>query len=64
MYILSISKKAFIRFEEDKSITIVSMPEKATRFKTIGDAMRIAAQVNEDFEIAIVKVISLYAIFN
>lgn len=59
MYILSISKKAFIRFEENRDITIVATPDKATQFKTIGDAMRAAIQVNEDFEEDIVKAVPL-----
>lgn len=59
MYILSISKKEFVRLEENGDTTIVSNPEKATQFKTIGDAMRAAVRVNEDFEEDITKVVSL-----
>lgn len=59
MYILSISKKAFVRLEDNGDTTIVSVPERATKFETIGDAMRAAVQVNEDFEEDITKVVSL-----
>lgn len=59
MYILSISKKAFIRLEDNGDTTIVSVPERATKFKTIGDAMRAAVQVNEDFEEDVAKAVSL-----
>ena len=71
MYILSISPKAFIRQGQDISpkafirqgqdgeIIIVSNPNRATTFDKIGDAMRIAAQVNEDLETNKVHVFSL-----
>nr|DAJ81351.1 MAG TPA: hypothetical protein [Caudoviricetes sp.] len=59
MYILRISKKAFIRLEENGDTTIVSVPERATKFETIGDAMRAAVQVNEDFEEDIVTAVPL-----
>lgn len=59
MYILRISKKAFIRLEENGDTTIVSAPERATKFETIGDAMRAAVQVNEDFEEDIVTAVPL-----
>lgn len=59
MYILSISKKAFIRLEENGDTTIISNPEKATTFEAIGDAMKTASRVNYDLESTVVRVISL-----
>mgnify|MGYP001194410483 FL=1 len=59
MYILRLGTRAFISSEENGNITIVSTPEKATRFDNIGDAMRIAAQANEDLETNKVHVFSL-----
>ena len=59
MYILKISPKAFIKQGQEGEIIIVSNPNKATTFDTIGDAMRIAAQVNEDLETNKVHVFSL-----
>ena len=50
MYILKISPKAFIKQGQDGEIIIVSNPNKATTFDNIGDAMRIAVQVNDDLE--------------
>lgn len=50
MYIISISKKAFVRFEEDGNTTIVNSPEKATSFETIGTAMKKAAEINATWE--------------
>lgn len=58
MYILSISKKAFIRLEENGDTTIVSVPDRATEFDNIGDAMKEASKVNYDLESNIVRVIS------
>ena len=59
MHILRISPKAFIRYGQDNEIIIVNSPNKATTFDNIGDAMRIAAQVNEDLETNKVHVFSL-----
>lgn len=55
-YILSISPKAFIRLEPEE-IIISSKFEKATIFNKIGIAMAKAAEINNDFEANIVKVI-------
>lgn len=57
-YILSISPKAFIRFEPGE-IIISSKLEKATVFDKIGTAMTEAAKINEDFEADVVRVIKL-----
>ena len=59
MYILRISPKAFVKQGPDGEIIIVSNPNKATTFDNIGDAMRIAVQVNEDLETNKVHVFSL-----
>lgn len=60
MYILRISPKAFVKQgQEEGEIIIVSNPNKATTFDNIGDAMRIAAQVNEDLETNKIHVFSL-----
>ena len=59
MYILKISPKAFVKQGQDGEIIIVSNPNRATTFDKIGDAMRIAAQVNEDLETNKVHVFSL-----
>ena len=59
-YILRISNKAFIKLEENSNdIIVVQEPERATKFDLIGDAMIIAAQINEDWEANIVKVIKV-----
>ena len=59
MYVLRISSKAFIKQGQDGEIIIVNSPDKATTFDNIGDAMRIATQVNEDLETNEVHVFSL-----
>ena len=59
MYILRISPKAFIKQGQDGEIIIVSSPNKATTFDTIGDAIKVATQINEDLETNNVHVFSL-----
>lgn len=56
-YILKISNKAFVKVEDNSDLTIVQEPERATKIEKVGDAMRQASQINEDWEEAIVKVI-------
>lgn len=57
MYILQISPKAYIKLEENSNDIIVMQElERATKFDAIGDAMREAARINEDWEEYIVKV--------
>lgn len=56
-YILKISNKAFVKIEDNSDLTIVQEPERATKIEKVGDAMRQASQINEDWEEAIVKVI-------
>lgn len=59
MYILRISPKAFIKQGQDGEIIIVNSPNKATTFDTIGDAMKLATQINEDLETNKVHIFSL-----
>lgn len=56
-YILKISNKAFIKLEDNGDITVVQDPERASKIGTVGDAMREAAQINEDWEANIVQLI-------
>ena len=59
MYILKISPKTFVKLGQDEEIIIVSNPSMATTFDKIGDALRMAAQINEDLETNKVHVFSL-----
>lgn len=56
MYILRISNKAFVQVKPDE-VVITSDYEKATKYNTIGEAMRVASELNNDFESHIIKVI-------
>lgn len=58
MYILKISSKAFIQVKPDE-VVIISDYEKATKYNTIGEAMRIASGLNNDFESHIIRVIPI-----
>lgn len=58
MYILRISNKAFIQVKPDE-VVITSDYEKATKYNTIGEAMRKASEINSKLESHIVKVISI-----
>ena len=58
MYILKISSKAFIRLEQNGDVTIVSNINRATTFSKMGDAMRVAVQINNDLDTDLVKVFS------
>lgn len=58
MYILRISSKAFIQVKPDE-VVIISDYEKATRYNTIGEAMRIASELNNDFESHIIRVVPI-----
>ena len=58
MYILRISNKAFIQVKPDE-VVITSDYEKATRYNTIGEAMRIASGLNNDFESHIIRVVPI-----
>lgn len=58
MYILRISNKAFIQVKPDE-VTITSDYEKATKYNTIGEAMRKASELNNDFENHITRVVPI-----
>ena len=58
MYILRISNKAFIQVKPDE-VAIASDYEKATKYSTIGEAMRIASELNNDFESHIIRVVPI-----
>ncbi len=58
MYILRISSKAFIQVKPDE-VVIISDYEKATRYNTIGEAMKVASGLNNDFESHIIRVIPI-----
>ena len=55
-WILKISNRAFIKLVDD-NVIITQDPEKATCFAKPGNAMKIAAKLNEDWETNIVKFI-------
>ena len=58
MYILRISNKAFIQVKPDE-VVITSDYEKATKYNTIGEAMKVASGLNNDFESHIIRVIPI-----
>ena len=58
MYILQISNKAFIQVKSDE-VVITTNYEKATKYNTIGEAMRIASGLNNDFESHIIRVVPI-----
>ena len=58
MYILRISNKAFIQVKPEE-VVINSDYEKATKYSTIGEAMRIASELNNDFESHIIRVVPI-----
>lgn len=49
MYIVNINSKSFVKMQDSDTV-IVSDIKDSTKFDTIGDAMRVAAMVNSDFE--------------
>ena len=56
MYILQISNKAFIQVKPDE-VVITSDYEKATKYNTIGEAMKVASELNELINNSIIRVI-------
>ena len=56
MYILQISNKAFIQVRPDE-VVITSDYEKATKYNTIGEAMKVASELNELINNSIIRVI-------
>lgn len=59
MYILKISNTAFVRMDND-AVAIISEPENATRYPTIGNAMRVASHINNKLNSFIVRVLPVY----
>ena len=58
MYILQIGNKAFIQVKRDE-VVITSDYEKATKYNTIGEAMGVASELNNDFESYIIRVVPI-----
>lgn len=56
MFIVQATSKAFIRVFNDE-LVITSDKEKATKYETIGDAMRVAALANDFLESKTIRVI-------
>ena len=56
MYILRISNKAFIQVKPDE-VAITSDYEKATKYNTIGEAMRVASKLNKLISNPVIKII-------
>ena len=57
MYILQIGNKAFIQIRPDE-VVITSDYEKATKYNTIGEAMRKASELNNSIGHYIIKIIN------
>ena len=56
MYILQIGNEAFIQVKPDE-IVITSDYEKATKYNTIGEAMRVASKLNKLISNPVIKII-------
>lgn len=54
-YILKISTKAFIIVQDNSDIIITSDYKKATKYNTVGEAMKTASEVNDILGTHIVK---------
>ena len=57
MFIVQATSKAFIRVFNDE-LVITPDKERATKYETIGDAMRVAALANDLLESKTIRVIS------
>lgn len=57
-YILKVGKRTLIRVE-DTEIILTQEYERATKFDKIGDAMKKAAEINEELGAHIVKIVSV-----
>ena len=57
-YILKVGKRTLIRVE-DTEIILTQEYEGATKFDKIGDAMKKAAEINEELGTHIVKIVSV-----
>ena len=58
MYILQIGNGVFIQVKPDE-VVITSDYEKATKYNTIGEAMRVASELNNDFESHIIRTVPI-----
>lgn len=58
-YILTTGPKGFVQILDNEDIIISSNPDKATRFKTTGDAMRAAANINSTLGTYSVKFLTI-----
>lgn len=58
-YILTTGPNSFIEVQDNNEIVISSNYNKATQYKTAGDAMRAAARVNSILGVHSVKFISV-----
>lgn len=56
MFIVQVTSKAFVRVFNDE-LVITPYKEKATKYETIGDAMRAAALANDFLESKTIRVI-------
>lgn len=56
MFIVQATSKAFIRVFNDE-LVITSDKERATKYETIGDAMRVAALANDLLESKTIRVV-------
>lgn len=57
-YILKVGKRTLIRVEDTEFI-LTQEYEGATKFDKIGDAMKKAAEINEELGVHIVKIVSV-----
>lgn len=57
-YILKVGKRTLIRVK-DTEIILTKEYEGATKFDKIGDAMKKAAEINEELGAHIVKIVSV-----
>lgn len=58
-YILKASPKAFIICQDNDELVITPDYNKATQYNTIGEAMKVAAHVNDIFNSHLVEVESV-----
>lgn len=58
-YILKVSTRAFIICQDNDELVITPDYNKATQYNTIGEAMKVAAHVNDIFNSHLVEVESV-----
>lgn len=59
-YILQVSPRCFIQKADDGEILLVPYLDKAKKYERIGDAMKVAAHINEIFKYPLTTVIEDY----